>query len=197
MASALRKLAIAQTDKRIVAVALADGKLLWEKPYMGIGMGGMNTATPIMDGQTLIYSGSGRGTRAAKLEKQGDTLAASELWSNSDNSIQYNSPVLKDGLIFGLSARDVLYCVNEKDGKTAWSSPFAGKRGFGSIVEAGPVLFVLTPVGNLVAFEPSDKEFKQLASYKVADGNTGAHPVIAGNQVLVKDKDSLTLWTIE
>lgn len=191
------KVVIAQTDKRIIAVGLADGKLLWEKPYMGSGMGGMNTATPIMDGQTLIYSGSGRGTRAAKFEKQGDTLAASELWSNSDNSIQYNSPVLKDGLIFGLSARDVLYCVNEKDGKTAWSSPFAGKRGFGSIVEAGPVLFVLTPVGNLVAFEPSDKEFKQLASYKVADGNTGAHPVIAGNQVLVKDKDSLTLWTIE
>jgi outer membrane protein assembly factor BamB len=191
------KVVIAQTDKRIVAVGFADGKLMWESAFAGRGMQGMNTATPIIDGQTLIYSGSARGVKAAKLEKQGDTLTASEAWSNADNSIQYNSPILKDGLIFGLSAKDVLFCINEKDGKTAWTSPFTGQRGFGSIVNAGSVLFVLTPAGNLVAFEPSDKEFKQLASYKVAEGSTTACPVLSGNQVFVKDKDSVTLWTIE
>ena len=54
------------------------------------------------------------------------------------------------------------------------------------------MLFLLTPVGNLIAFEASDKEFEQLASY-----NTTAHPIIAGNQVFVKGKESLTLWTFE
>jgi outer membrane protein assembly factor BamB len=107
-----------------------------------------------------------------------------------ENSIQYNSPVLKNGLIFGYSARDTLFCINAKDGKTVWTSAVPGKRGYGSIVDAGSVLFLLTPVGNLVAFEPSDKEFKQLASYKVAESDTTAHPVIAGNQMFVKDKES-------
>jgi hypothetical protein len=32
---------------------------------------------------------------------------------------------------------------------------------------------------------------------KVAETPTYAHPVLAGNRVFVKDKDSLTLWTIE
>jgi outer membrane protein assembly factor BamB len=191
------KVIVAQSDKRLVVVNFSDGKLLWETSFAGSGMGGMNSATPILDGQTLIFSGTARGTKAVKLEKQGDTLSATELWSNRENSIQYNSPVLNNELIFGLSARDALFCINEKDGTTAWTSPITGKRGFGSIVNAGSVLFLLTPAGNLVAFEPNGKELKQLASYKVADGDTTAYPVLTGNQVFVKDKDSVTLWTID
>ncbi|HZL36371.1 MAG TPA: PQQ-binding-like beta-propeller repeat protein [Tepidisphaeraceae bacterium] len=191
------KAIIAETDKRIVAIGLADGKLLWEKPYAGKGMGGQNTATPIFNDQILYYSGSGRGTTAAKLEKNGDAITATELWSNTDNSIQYNSPVLKHGFIYGLSDRNVLFCINAKDGKTAWHAPTAGMRGFGSVVDGGSVLLALTPAENLIVFEASDKAFKQLASYKVADSEIYASPVVAGNQVFVKDKDSVTLWTIQ
>jgi outer membrane protein assembly factor BamB len=191
------KVIVAQSDKRLVVVNFSDGKLLWETSFAGSGMGGMNSATPILDGQTLIFSGTARGTKAVKLEKQGDTLSATELWSNRENSIQYNSPVLNNELIFGLSARDALFCINERDGTTAWTSPITGKRGFGSIVNAGSVLFLLTPAGNLVAFEPNGKEFKPLASYKVADGDTTAYPVLTGNQIFVKDKDSVTLWTVD
>ena len=60
-----------------------------------------------------------------------------------------------------------------------------------------PVLFALTPNGDLVVFEPSDKEFKQLASYKVAADTSYAYPVIAGNRVFIKDADALTLWALE
>ena len=59
-------------------------------------MGGMNTSTPIISNDTLIYSGSGRGVQTVKFEKDGDALKATELWSNKDNSIQYNSPILKE-----------------------------------------------------------------------------------------------------
>ncbi|MBK9140149.1 MAG: PQQ-like beta-propeller repeat protein [Verrucomicrobia bacterium] len=191
------KVILAQTDKRLVAVRFADGKLLWDLPFAGSGRDGMNTATPIVSGRTLIYSGSGRGIRAVGLDLQGDVFTAQELWANADNSIQYNSPVLREGLIYGYSAKDELFCVNAKDGKTLWLSPVAGRRGYGSIVNAGSVLFILTPTGILVAFEPNDKEFKQAASYKVAEGETTAHPIVAGSNVFVKDKDSVTLWTIE
>ena len=64
-------------------------------------------------------------------------------------------------------------------------------------MNAGPVLMALTPASVLTVFEPSDKEFKQVASYKVADTDTYAYPVVAGNRVFVKDNDSVTLWTIE
>ena len=59
-----------------------------------------------------------------------------------------------------------------------------------------PVL-ALTPAGRLIVFEASDKGFKQLGDYKVAEGGTYAYPVVAGNRVFIKDRNSLTLYTIE
>jgi outer membrane protein assembly factor BamB len=132
-----------------------------------------------------------------KIEKQGDSFATKELWSNPDNAVQFNTPVLKDAVLFGLSSRNDFFCINAQDGKTAWTAPSGGRRGFGSIVDAGSVLLALTPAGQLIVFEPSDKEYKQLASIKVADSETYAHPIVAGKNLFVKDQDSLTLWAIE
>src|SRR5262249_54161464 len=150
-----------------------------------------NAASPMVDGQTVIYSGPGPGTKAVKLEKQGDTLAAKELWSNSETATQYNTPVMKNGLVFGISDRGSLFCLNS-EGKTAWTASLGGgdgaprrpggrmggQGGYGSVVDAGPVLMALTPSSQLVVFEPNDKEFKKLASYKVADSPTYAYPVV-------------------
>ena len=55
----------------------------------------------------------------------------------------------------------------------------------------------LTPTAQLVVYEPSEKEFKELATYKVATTDTYAYPVLDGNRVFVKDKESLILWTFE
>ena len=60
----------------------------------------------------------------------------------------------------------------------------------------GEVLVALTPVGKLVVFEPTGKDFKPLANYNVATGGTYAYPVVAGNRVFVKDTDAVTLWTL-
>jgi len=193
------KVIVAETTSKIVGVGVADGKLLWQTSFSTR----YNAGSPVVAGETVIYSGPGRGTTAVKLQKQGTDLSAKELWSN-DNAVQYNTPVVKNGLVFGLSERDSLFCITQA-GKTAWTTSLSrggagggrGRSGYGTIVDAGPVLLALTPSGQLIIFEPSDKEFKQLASYKVADSGTYAYPVVAGNRVFVKDRDALTLWTID
>ena len=69
--------------------------------------------------------------------------------------------------------------------------------GFGSIVDAGSVLLALTPAAELIAFQPDDKKYTELARIKVADKPTHAYPVLSGNRVFVKDQDSVTLWTVQ
>lgn len=187
---------IAETARNVVGLSVAEGKLLWQTPFVVQGRG-YNASTPIVEGPTLIYSGSGRGTRAVQIDKQGDEHVVRELWHNAENSVQYNTPVVKNGLVFGLTDRDSLFCLNARTGQTAWTKPISGRRGYGSIVDAGSILLALTPESQLIAFEPSDKEYKELASYKVADEETYAYPVISGNRVFVKDQSSVTLWTIE
>jgi outer membrane protein assembly factor BamB len=242
------KAIIAETEKQIVALGVADGKLLWQTPFPIPGRMNYNAATPIVDGQTLIYTGSSRGATAVKMDKEASGLGAKELWKNTDESVSFNTPVLKDGLLYGLSQSNQFFCLNAQNGKTAWTAPAApagppgtGARGapgggppggpggrdgqpgrpgggrggppgggagrggrmgrpgggYGSIVDAGSVLLALTPTGQLIVFEPGDKEFKQVAKYKVADGQTYAYPIAAGNRIFVKDAESVTLWAIE
>ena len=218
---------VAETDKNIVGLDVGTGKILWEMAYPVQGRMGYNASTPIVEGETLIYSGSGRGTKAVKIEKKGAALAGKELWSNPEKSVQFNTPVLKDGFLYGISATNELFCINAQTGKTAWTAPLGqaapagggqppaggaggaggrggrggrgmgmGRGGYGSIVDASSVLFALTPSSELIVFQPSDKEFKQLAKYKIADTPTYAYPVVSGNRLFVKDRDSVILWVI-
>jgi outer membrane protein assembly factor BamB len=116
------KLVIAETERRLVAVRLADGKQVWEAPFAAQGMGAYNASTPVVDGQLLIFSGGGRGTQAVKFQKEGDAIIGKELWKNPDQSVQFNTPVVKDGLVYGLSQSNEVFCLDEQTGKTAWSA---------------------------------------------------------------------------
>jgi outer membrane protein assembly factor BamB len=121
------KVLVSETNGNVVAVSLADGKLLWKTPFAS-GRMQYNACTPMVDGQTVIYSGAGRGTKAVKIEKQGDEITAKDLWSNEE-AVQFNTPVVKNGLLYGISSRDTLFCIHVETGKTAWTSPWAEAAG--------------------------------------------------------------------
>jgi outer membrane protein assembly factor BamB len=72
-----------------------------------------------------------------------------------------------------------------------------GSKDFGSVVDAGSTLMAIGTQGELIIFEPSDTEFKKLASYKVAQTEMYAYPVPAGNHLFIKDKDSLARFDID
>ena len=69
--------------------------------------------------------------------------------------------------------------------------------GYGSVVDAGAVLVTLTPNAELIVFAPSGTELKQLATYKVGEPGVYAYPVLSGNRIFIKDKNSVALWTVE
>ena len=217
------KVVVAQTEAKMLALALTDGKLLWETPFTVQGRG-YNASSPVVDGPTIIYSGSNRGTTAVRLEKEAGGLTAKALWKNAEVSVQFNTPVLKEGFLYGLTGNNDLFCLSAADGKTAWTAPIAapappaapagenpgrgpgggggGMRGgrgggYGTLVDGGSVIFALTPASQLIAFSPSEKAYTELARIKVSDTPTHAYPVISGSRIFTKDQDSVTLWTVE
>jgi outer membrane protein assembly factor BamB len=112
---------VAPTNENLVAFS-TDGKVVWQMPYE---QGGRYTsATPIVHGDTLIVAGPGSGVSAFRLKKDGDRLVEEKLWSNTDNSLVFNTPVLKDNLLVGLSSAGQLFCINIENGaSTAWTAP--------------------------------------------------------------------------
>jgi outer membrane protein assembly factor BamB len=210
------KTVVAETSGSVVDLSLADGKVQWRVPLGppapkgGGGMGGggrYNAPSPLVEGSTLFVTGAGRGVKAFKVG-EGEPKP---IWANDDVTTQYGTPVLKDKLLYVVGSDNKLVCLSAETGKTEWSTgtwqgdaaPPAkggmkggGGGGYGSVVDVGPVLMALTPVGKLVVFEATGKDFKPLATYKVAAGQTYAYPVISGNRVFIKDKDAVTLWAI-
>jgi outer membrane protein assembly factor BamB len=183
------------TEKSVVGVAAADGKLLWQIAFVP-GRMAYNAATPIVDGQTVIFTGQGRGTKAVKVEKTGDGFEAKELWS-VQAAVQFCSPVLKDGLLFAISGAGNLFCLDAKTGQTGWTDTTKRGSGYGGMVDAGSIILALPNNSELIAFKPNDKQYEELARIKVAQTPTLAYLVVAGNRLFVKDRDALTMWTIE
>ena len=150
-----------------------------------------------------------------KLEKAAKGLSGTQLWKNTDHSVQFNTPILKDGMLYGLTADNVFFCINTEDGKTAWTAPLdpqasaapgqdeggrrrgRGRGGYGSIVDAGPVLLALTPAGQLVVFEPGPATYTEVARIKVGESPTYAYPVLSGNRIFIKDQNDVALYTLE
>jgi outer membrane protein assembly factor BamB len=196
------KAVVVETAGTISAINRADGKLLWSTDFSTR----WNASTPLIDGDVLYFGGSGKPTTAVKLEKEGNKITGKELWSAPGTSVVYNTPVITNGLLFGLSERNEVFCIDTKTGKKLWSHRVGdgggggrgrARPGFGSIVVAGPVLFALTPAAQLVVFKPDREEFKEVAGYKVANGNTYAYPVVTPEGVYIKDRNSVTYWTFK
>ncbi len=145
-----------------------------------------------------IAPGGRRGpgsTIAFKVEKKGDGFAAKDVWKGKQLAYQYNTPVLKDGMLFGLSPAKSFFCADAKTGKVLWTD--STSRGeAGAVLNAGSVLLALTGDSQLVAFQPSAKGYQEVARYTVSATSGLPYPIVAGNRVFVKGKDSLTLWTI-
>ncbi len=190
------KQVVTLTEKSIVGVGLADGTLLWQLPFVPQGRA-YNAATPIVDGQTVIYTGAGRGTFAVKVEKQGDTFTPTPLWSNPDVGVQYNTPVLHEGKLYGMTNSGNLFCLDARTGKTDWlDSTSRDRGGFGTIVDAGSVLLALPSSAEMLIYKPSDKGLETVAQIKVSETPTYTYPVLTANQIFIKDQDTVILYTL-
>jgi outer membrane protein assembly factor BamB len=186
----------------LAGISLADGKVLWQTK---LGTAYQNNySTPLIDGQTVIYSetpagkkGGAGGFMAFKIEKKDGGFTATEVWKKPLAAAGYQSPLLKDGLIFGVNTNLNLFCLDAKTGDVLWTD--TAKQGqCGSILDAGSVLLALSSNQKLIAFEPSSKAYKEVAKYTVGSGETWAEPIVAGNRIFVKDKGgSLTALSID
>jgi outer membrane protein assembly factor BamB len=189
-----KKHIIVQTEKNLISLNLTDGKLVWQVPTP-LQQRFYNCVSPYIDGQNIYYSGQGSGMKAIKVERSGDGYVTKELWSNPEVGAKWNTPVLKDGFLFGITDGRKIYCLDAKTGKTAWIDN-TNNSDFGATVDCGTVIFALPSTGNLIVFKPSPKEYSEVARYKVAETAVFAHPVIAGNIIYIKDNDSLMQYKL-
>ena len=187
-----KKHIIVQTEKNLISFDLSDGKILWQVATP-VQQRFYNCSSPCIDGQTIYYTGQGAGMKAIKVEKQGDQYLTKELWSNATTGAKWNTPVLRDGFLFGFTDTRKVYCINSADGQTAWVDN-ATNSDFATLVDCGNVLIGLPSTANLLVFKPDSKAYTETAKYKVSETPIYSFPIVAGSNVYIKDAESLIMY---
>lgn len=189
-----QKHVVVQTEKNLIALSFADGKLLWQvaaSPQQRF----YNCVSPYINGNRIYYTGQGTGTRAIEVTKQGDKFETKELWSNTETGAKWNTPVLVKGFLYGFTDQRRIYCLNASNGQTGWIDN-ATNSDFATIVDCGSVIIGFPSTGYLIVMKSDPNAYTEVAKYKLAETPVYAFPVIAGNMIYVKDAESLMLYKI-
>ena len=148
-------------------------------------------------GDLVIYSGLSNPTTAVRIVKSGATLTPQEVWKNADVSMYMSTAVVAGDALVGLAQRNrgQFFALDRKTGKTLWTTRGRETENAALIRVPGYTL-IQTAEGELIVARDSATAFDVVKRYDVADSTTWAHPALVGNQLFVRDANSLTLWTI-
>ncbi len=187
---------VTQSQEKIIGVSAADGKLLWSLPFTTPYV--QNIITPILFKDLLIFSGLEQGVMAVRVSRNGQMWKPEKVWENKSASFYMSDPVINGGRLFGMSHRNKgqFVALDAATGKSLWETN--GRAGDNTaVLTGGDKLFLLTSDAELIIAKASGAAFQEIRRYTVAKSSTYAHPVIAGKNVLVKDTETLTLWSVD
>lgn len=115
-----------------------------------------------------------------------------------DAALMYvSSPVVDGTFVYGFSnkRKGQLFCLDAKTGTVKWATE--GRAGMNAAIQsAGADLLVLTTEGDLLVVKRNPGKFEEVRRYKVGEGQTWAHPVLLGRDVVIRDARSVAVWTL-
>ena len=192
---------ITQSQRYVVSLAAADGRLLWRVPFTTEYE--QNTITPVVVGDLVIYAGIGKPTTAIRVSqaagarrslREGDWQTA-KVWENAEIPMYMSSPVEANSYLYGLTNRNrgQFFCVDTRTGKTTWTTKGREAEN-AALVAAGDLILAVTTEGELVVTRANPKQFDLVKRYTVADSPIWAHPAMVPNGLIVKEAEMLTRW---
>lgn len=178
-----RQLLIA-TETRVVGLAIEDGRLLWEHPWV-VKLGNRNIAQPVIlsSNRFFISAEYGTGCEAVEIDKSDSGFLAHIVWKNTYLKNKFSSSVFWKGYIYGLD-EDILTCLSADTGERQWKD---GRYGYGQLLLADGYLIVLSGEGELALVEAAPERRIELARFPAIHGKTWNHPAIADGKLLVRN----------
>lgn len=183
-------------ERAIVGVESKTGRKLWEHPAKG-NFRDQNMPTPVFHKGRILLGAENRGIRGLDPRIENGTWKVREAWHQKDVALNMSSAVINNDLLYGHShyQEGRFFCLDPKTGKVLWlGPPRTGKHA--TFLAIPGYMVALVNDGTLLIFKATSESFQKVASYRVAKDRTWAPPVLLKNGILVKDQESLTLWSL-
>jgi outer membrane protein assembly factor BamB len=188
---------VAWNHRALVGVEIESGRLLWEFPFPH-KTHNQNMPTPVFHGGKILLGAENRGFHAITPRLKDGRWSVAKSWSQKEVALDMASAIVTDGLVYGLSHYGLgrIFCLDPKNGEILWQgSPRTGP--YATFLSFPGHVLVLSDRGQLTILRASDKGFHALQTYQLSDNPTWAPPVLLKNGILVKDANTLTLWTFQ
>ncbi|BDC51961.1 alcohol dehydrogenase [Bryobacterales bacterium F-183] len=174
----------------------ADGKVRFTIPFRSRNDASVNAAVPLIAGDLVFVSASYR-TGAMALQVTGSTYK--KLWANDESmSNHYATSVLKDGYLYGFHGRQEygpsFRCVELKTGKVMWDVPDFGA---GTVTLVGNDLMIIKEGGELQWAAADPKTFKSGSTHPLLPKTIRAYPALAGNQLCIRNEQTLSCFLLQ
>lgn len=172
--------------KSIFGVSPQDGSLHWRHPWMTLSE--MNIATPIFsDPYLFVASGRGTGSGVFRLGRNGDSVKADVVWSDTIMQNHFNSCVLIEGHVYGFD-NSILKCVRLEDGETVWADRSVGK---GALIAAQGHLFIVGERGMVGVAEASPEAYREVGRMQVLEYKSWTPPALSGGKLFIRDQKNI------
>ncbi len=190
------------TMNKVVGIAAADGKILWNIPFT-VKMAGCPSPVSIGDGRIFITSGYEAGSMMIQVQKGAAGFTVQKLYDLT--SKQFNSevhtPILFQNHLFavGSTTHGRFTCLG-LDGKIVWQSPVvsgdaAASRTFylGGFLLADGLFFILDGnSGMLRLLDANTKQYKELASAQILEGEDVWGPIaLSDGKLVIRDMNKM------
>jgi outer membrane protein assembly factor BamB len=183
------------TEGSIEGIDAKTGAALWSIPFPDEWH--ENIVTPIWTGTHLIVSGVRQGTHAYTLAQAGGKWQTAQAWKNAEIAMYMSTPVLADGVLYGLSAKNKgqIFALDTATGVVKWRTE--GRAADQAAILLTPVnVLVQTTGGELLLLKRSPDKYEEEKRYSVADAATWAVPAILPDGLVVRDATGVMRLTL-
>lgn len=187
-----RRQVIAFTVESLMGLDVRDGTLLWRMPVKTTF--GRHVTTPVVAGDIVAVSSHQFGLVGTRVVRDGAGFRATPAWTNREATINFASPVVADGYLYGVGPAKNLVCVDMNTGRLAWAQTgqinSSADKAHAAFLVVGKNILTLTDGGELVLFEASSSQYRELARAQVC-GFNWCNPALSNGRLYVRDGKEL------
>lgn len=181
---------VAFTAKAVMGVDASSGRALWSAGWNTDY--DVNAATPLVIGNTVfITSNYGRGCGLVDVSPNGAALR----WQNRNLISHFNSPLLYQGMIYGIGDPGNLVCIDPKTGSLMWKQ--SGFEKGGLMLVDGVLIAMDGRTGACVMVNASADGYKELGRFTPLGGQSWTAPVVAQGRLIVRNKQSIACFDLK
>ena len=149
----------------------------------------------VIGGDTvLLPTPMSEGTRAIRISKKDDQLAAEEVWTSKQLKTDFSELLAHKGYLYGVDG-SMFSCLDVKSGTRQWKDGRYGK-GEAVLLDSADQILIAAENGRVALLEASPTAHKELASFQALKGKTWNHPVLVGDKLLVRNGSEAACYAL-